>query len=107
MSVEVFLQVCSLCFSFTCIPNKAFNQIQVSIIGLIHIVIRIGARPGCALVITPVYLLLTGISTPADTGANSHVTAGLTPLIPSLTQLQIMKLPYMCLCYLTSTPIVL
>ena len=77
-------------YTTTC---KGWHVICIHSNYIVGIVIRIGARPGCAPVITPVYLLLTGISTPADTGPNSQVTAGLTPLIPSLTQLQIMKLP--------------
>ena len=73
-------------YTTTC---KGWHVICIHSNYIVGIVIRIGSAP----VITPVYLLLTGISTPADMGANSQVTAGLTPLIPSLTQLQIMKLP--------------
>ena len=84
---------CSAGKTRTEVPGKGWHVICIHSNYIVGIVIRIGAHPGCAPVITPVYLLLTGISTPADTGANSQVTAGLTPLIPSLTQLQIMKLP--------------
>ena len=85
---------CSASKTRTEVPGKGWHVICIHSNYIIGIVIsRIGARPGCAPVIAPVYLLLPGVSTPADTGANPQVTAGLTPLIPSLTQLQIMKLP--------------